>query len=265
MDRSVSKKVRGQGSEVRGSSHLLPLTPHLAKAALLGGTFNPIHFGHLEAVAQVRKQFALDRIYLIPSAIPPHKPPQGIADAQDRLEMTRLAVSEYPIIKDCVTVSDIEIRRSGPSYTIDTVYHFKAILPDTELFFIAGLDAFLETHSWKSCMKLFQEISFIVMPRAGYAGDRSRDARPCVSTVKTYLHACISEGYRFQDGIAEPRFGAGCYIHSEMQPVYISSVCLPDISSTEIRRRIKAGQPVQQMIPEPVENFIKTKGLFNDV
>jgi len=245
------------------------LTSHfsLMKVGLFGGTFNPIHFGHLEAVAQVRKNFALDRIYLIPSAIPPHKSPEGIADAQDRLEMTRIAVSEYPIIKDCVTVSDIELRRSGPSYTIDTVCHFKAILPDAELFFIAGLDAFLETNSWKSCMKLFRKISFIVMPRAGYAGD-IREA------VKTYLHTCISEGYRFQDeprsgakirnGIAAPQCGAECYIHSEMQPVYISSVCLPDISSTEIRRRIKAGQPVRQMIPEPVENFIKTKGLFND-
>jgi nicotinic acid mononucleotide adenylyltransferase len=104
-------------------------------------------------------------------------------------------------------------------------------------------------------MKLFRKISFIVMPRAGYAGDIRE-------TVKTYLHTCISEGYRFQD---EPRSGAGYYIHSEMQPIYISSVCLPDISSTEIRRRIKAGQPVRQMMPEPVENFIKTKGLFNDI
>ena len=101
------------------------------RLGVLGGTFNPIHVGHLLAAKDVQRFFSLDKIYLIPSAIPPHKAPAGIVDAKNRLEMIRLAIPAHTGI----LVSDVELKRSGPSYTIDTVIHFKSGLPaENELF-----------------------------------------------------------------------------------------------------------------------------------
>ncbi len=90
------------------------------RIGLFGGTFNPIHLGHIQVVHEVQEGFALERIILIPSALPPHKEPGGVADARDRMEMIRLAIADYPDFM----VSDVELKRSGPSYTIDTVRHF---------------------------------------------------------------------------------------------------------------------------------------------
>ena len=110
------------------------------KIGLFGGTFNPVHFGHVKTVLDVKQQFHFDHIYLIPSALPPHKKPDEIARAKDRLEMTRQTFSD----KDGFTVSDVELNRRGPSYTIDTVRHFVSRAPEnTCISLILGMDAFL--------------------------------------------------------------------------------------------------------------------------
>ncbi|MDM8524512.1 nicotinate-nucleotide adenylyltransferase [Desulfococcaceae bacterium HSG8] len=224
--------------------------PDFKRIGLLGGTFNPIHLGHLRAVRKVGEKFGLNQIYLIPSAIPPHKSPEGIADAEYRLEMTRMAVS------DCtdIIVSDVELKRSGPSYTIDTVRHFRSVLTrDAELYFIIGLDAFLEIDLWKSYKELFLLIPFIVMIRPGYS--RKSDA---LRELDVFLRSGISDGY----GYSASR---DCYVHAEKQAVYIAEADFLDISSTEIRRRIKDGGSIRSLVPEKIENFIKTKGLFHEI
>ena len=99
---------------------------------LFGGTFNPIHLGHLRAIQEVQNRFPLDKLYIIPSALSPHKEPGDVVDAKYRLEMIRIAVSEYAELLKSVIISDVELKRSGPSYTIDTVSHFKSILPDIQ-------------------------------------------------------------------------------------------------------------------------------------
>ncbi|MBU4209797.1 MAG: nicotinate (nicotinamide) nucleotide adenylyltransferase, partial [Proteobacteria bacterium] len=133
---------------------------------LFGGTFNPIHVGHLRAIQDVQNRFALDKCYLIPAALPPHKEPGDVVDAKYRLEMIRLAVSEYSDRLNSVIISDVELKRSGPSYTVDTVNHFKSILPyNSRLYFILGIDAFLEIDTWKSYSDLFYLTAFIVMAR----------------------------------------------------------------------------------------------------
>jgi nicotinate-nucleotide adenylyltransferase len=119
------------------------------RIGLFGGTFNPVHFGHLRTVLEVRERFGLSRVYLIPSALPPHKSQVGIASPSDRLEMMRLAVAND---SDFV-LSDVELMRTGPSYTIDTLSYFANVLPETDpRFLIIGLDAFLEIHTWKDFM-----------------------------------------------------------------------------------------------------------------
>ncbi len=222
------------------------------KIGLFGGTFNPIHFGHLRTVREVQEGFDLDEVYLIPSALPPHKAPESVADAQDRLEMTRLAVSDCTDIR----VSDVELRRSGPSYTIDTVRHFKSVIsPETELFFILGIDAFLEIDYWKSYEALFRLIPFIVMARPGARGTSPTYLRTSWKILEDHLNTRISQKYEF----SESRMG---YIHPEKQPVHFFNVTLLDISATKIRGLIREGKTIQFLVPEQVEHFIKTKGLF---
>ena len=221
----------------------------MERIGLFGGTFNPIHRGHLRAADEVRKKFPLDQICFIPSATPPHKEPDVLAGAADRLAMIRLAIAAYPLFR----ASDVEVSRPGPSFTIDTVRYYKSNLPEeTDLYLILGFDAFLEIHTWKSYTKLLKLISFIVM------------SRPCKEFVQSpqgwkileeYLCRRISDRYRFS---AE----RSCYDHPDNPSLYLLDIGLTDISSTQIRRSVKTGRPIDQQVPPAVDEYIKTKGLY---
>jgi len=219
------------------------------RIGLFGGTFNPIHIGHLHAIQAVKEKFALDQSCVIPSAIPPHKKTHDIVDAKDRLEMVRLAISDYPYL----SVSDVELKRSGPSFTIDTVNHFKSILSeDTMLYLIMGLDAFLEIDTWKSYTDFFMLISFIIMVRPGPGLDESSTDW---KTIENYCKSKISDGYEFSTT-------QSCFIHADKKPIFIFDVNPIDISSTKIRKFIREKKSIQSMVPKKVEKFIKTKGLY---
>ena len=221
----------------------------MRRIGLFGGTFNPIHLGHVQVVREVKTGFGLDQILIIPSALPPHKEPDGVVDAENRLEMIRLAFSDDPNL----VISDVELKRSGPSYTIDTVRHFKSISPEnTELFLIVGLDAFLEIDTWKSYDDLFLLIPFIVMYRAIHK-ENSTELK--WKSLKNYLQSKISKGYTFSP--AQSSFN-----HDKRQPVCMFNVTPVDISSTAIRKRIKEGRSIKRLVPDIVEDFIKTKGLY---
>ena len=221
----------------------------MKRIGLFGGTFNPIHMGHVQVIKEVKEKFGLDKIFLIPSAFPPHKETEGIIDGLDRIEMIRLAFSDDP---DFV-VSDVELKRSGFSYTIDTVRHFKSIFPEnTKLFFIVGLDAFLEVDTWKSYKDLFLLIPFIVMSRSA---TNQRDTALQWKHLGSYIKSKISDEYRHSAS-------RSCYIHDVKQPVFLFEVTPVEISSTEIRERIRKGRTIKSLVPEPVEDLIKTKGLY---
>lgn len=223
------------------------------RVGLFGGTFNPIHNGHLKAIEEVQKGFSLDKSYLIPSALPPHKEQRGLVDAKDRMEMIRLAVASYTALMESVTVSDVELKRKGPSYTIDTVCHFKSILPkDCRLYLILGLDAFLEIDTWKSYTDLFMLTSFIVTSRPGTG---SADRSTLLKSIGNYLKKSISHGYNYS-------FAQSCYIHSDKHPVFFFEVSPIDISSTKIRKLVNHGMSIKSLVPENVEEFIKAKGLY---
>jgi nicotinate-nucleotide adenylyltransferase len=231
------------------------------RTGLFGGTFNPIHNGHLKAAREVKKGFCLDKISLIPSALPPHKKPEGIADADARMTMIRLAVSGDPDF----SISDIEQRRIGPSYTIDTVIHYKTLLPeDATLYLIVGLDAFLEMDTWKSYVDLLKLVPFIVMTRtvSGYSGLSSHQASNRASgrasmreILERYLKANLSEEYRFTPS-------PSCYVHPVNQPVFIFNFTPLDISSSDIRERVAKGDAINRLVPEKVADYIKAKGLY---
>ncbi len=129
---------------------------------ILGGTFNPIHFGHLRAAEELREQLGLDQVRLIPSAIPPHKEAPNMAPAPDRLRMVELALMDAP---GCAA-SNIEINRPGPSYSVETLRTLRAELgPDYRLVFLIGFDAFREFASWKEYAAIFALCDVAVMTR----------------------------------------------------------------------------------------------------
>ncbi|MFQ5484490.1 MAG: nicotinate-nucleotide adenylyltransferase [Desulfobacterales bacterium] len=216
---------------------------------LFGGTFNPIHSGHIHASLKVQEAFSLDKIYLIPSALPPHKNKTGIVKAEDRLEMVRLSVSGY----SSLYTSDVELKRSGPSYTIDTLLHFSSISPKNDHFYlILGLDAFLEIDTWKSYKDLFLLASFVVMARPGVTNNMSQSKW---NVLEEYLKSRISRQYRF----STVKSG---YVHNEKKTIFRFHTEFLDISSTDIRHRLKTGKQIRSLVSKQVADYIQIKGLY---
>lgn len=222
----------------------------MMRIGLFGGTFNPIHFGHLRSALEIKEEFDLKSIYLIPSSIPPHKQPAFLADAKDRYEMIKLAVSNSLDF----TVSDVELKRHGPSYTIDTIRYFKSIMSDdTKIFLILGIDAFLEIDTWKSYEDIFLNTPLIVMMRPGL---RDKDDDSNRKVFENFLKSRISAGYRFADS------KSFYYMHDEKKDVFLFKVTTLDISSTKIRKILKEGKSINFLLPDKVNEFIKYKGLY---
>lgn len=130
---------------------------------ILGGTFDPIHVGHLRMAEVVREKMRLDKIIFVPSNLPPHKSSRGIADAKDRLQMVRLAIAE----NSCFELSLFEIEKPGKSYTIDTVRYLSQHDPSAQLFFIIGFDRLSTLHQWKDIKEILKIVEFVAVNRPG--------------------------------------------------------------------------------------------------
>ncbi len=218
---------------------------------LFGGTFNPIHLGHLKVARAVCDGFCLDTVYFIPCAQPPHKGTENLADAGDRLSMLKAAVAG----KARFVVSDMEIRRQGLSYSIDTVVAFKKKMPLARpCFLMLGIDAFLEFHTWKTYEIFFDVIPMIIMTRPAESPAFSRETAGAVA-LKTYIQTRIDSGYEY---VPEK----DCYVHPQKQPLYLYHVPPVPISATGIRARIRRGESISGLVPPAVENYILKKGLY---
>ena len=134
------------------------------KIGILGGTFNPIHVGHLILAEEAREKLLLDKIIFVPAAMPPHKDISDIAEAQNRFAMLKLALKD----NSHFCVSDIEIKREGRSYTIDTIREFKKLYPNDELYFIIGSDLLKYLDEWKDLGEIIKMVKFIAATRPGY-------------------------------------------------------------------------------------------------
>ncbi len=207
------------------------------RIGIFGGTFNPIHVGHLRAAEEIRERFDLKRVVFIAAAVPPHKEVEGGIPGEHRMEMVRLAISGNPHF----SLSDIELKRPGKSYSIATIQFFRQKYgSDSEMFFILGMDAFLEIGTWKSFQKLFSLCHFIVMTRPGF--DKPFSAR--------ILPPEIADAFVYDEG--ENRF-----VHRDGYSIYLQGVTFLDISSTRIREEISKGRSVQYLLPPEVEHYIK--------
>jgi nicotinate-nucleotide adenylyltransferase len=219
------------------------------KIGLFGGTFDPIHRCHLLIASQVRERLRLDQVLFIPSGDPPHKPTDFLAPAAHRLEMVRLAIAPDAGF----SVSDLELRRRSKSYSIDTVLQLQKQRPDDELYFIVGLDAFLDFSTWREAPKLLRLCHFVVVSRP----DRqfvSLTAMPLFPPVSSDSLLDLDKGYEDLLSMTIPE-GGGLFL-LRLPPC--------DASASDIRRRIRAHEPLSNLLPAPVESYIIRHKLYQE-
>lgn len=221
----------------------------LSKVGILGGTFDPIHLGHLRTAVEIREGFGLDKVCLVPAAIPPHKRRTDMAAPEDRLEMARRATQDIPELQ----VSDVELKRRGPSYTIDTIETFRQKLTErVRIYLIMGVDAFVEIDTWKSYRALLRTVPVIIINRPG-TGDQDQAALE--RSIEALVRKGVLEGYARSGSLR-------CYEHGTMQPVFAYHVTPLEISSTRIRELISEGRRIDYLVPSRVRDYIQTKGLY---
>lgn len=193
----------------------------------MGGTFDPIHYGHLAAAEEARELMGLSKVIFVPSGHPPHKDPNELLAAEHRLAMTQLAIAD----NRAFSVSRVELDREGPTYTIDTLRSLEQQLPDCELVFIAGADMLLDLASWKDPDKILESYHFAAVTRPGWN----------LSHLPGRL-APLYERYR-----------------SHMHILQVPGVA---ISSTEIRERLQSGRSARYLVPEDVLHYVEKQGLY---
>ena len=210
------------------------------RIGLLGGTFNPIHFGHLHVAHEIQQQCQLDQVWFIPSSQPPHKKLESAVSFSQRLAMVTAALEEYPDFYSC----DIEGRRSGFSYSVDTLRQLKAAYPEHEFFFIMGLDSFQDISSWKEYPRLFEYAHVVVASRPGFVG-----------TLEELLPVAIAGRFCY-DSVSKNLL---CDTGFSLLSVTTTSW---DVSSTEIRHLLAQQRDVSGLIPQSVEEYIRAHQLY---
>jgi nicotinate-nucleotide adenylyltransferase len=213
----------------------------MMKIGILGGTFNPIHNAHLRVAETTRDRLCLDRIMFIPAATPPHKPLDGEISFEHRRNMVELAIADNPHF----TLSDIEQRRGGTSYTIETLRELRLSSPADEFFFIIGSDSFQEISSWYSVADIFSIANIVVVERP----------EAILSDLISPLPVAIRSEF--------------CYLHNEMRLTHQSGFSvfyLPDtplaISSSAVRQLIREGRSIRYLVPDRVASYIHEKRIY---
>ncbi len=212
------------------------------RIGLFGGTFDPIHFGHLRAAEEIKHILNLDKILFIPSSTPPHKENSNITLAKDRLEMIRLAIDG----NKCFEISDFEIESKSPSYTIITLEHFKNYEPDSKLYFIVGNELFNEIETWRDYKKLFELANFAVITRPGFSElDSSR------------IPLALKDDFRYHN----TKENLISFTNNKKEIVFVEIKGI-EISSTDIRGFVKSKQSIKFLVPDKVEQYILSQKLY---
>lgn len=196
------------------------------KLGILGGTFDPIHMGHLKMVQAVYEKMGLEKVIFMPAYIAPHKVGMDFAPAADRYNMTVLATRDCPHF----SVSDMELKRSGVSYTYDTLRELQDMYPDCGLYFIIGADSVPQLHSWNRISEMLEIAVFVAAGRPGYSGAARADICSLDSRCRSRILMLDTPEY--------------------------------NISSTDIRVRVRKGESLAGLVPEAVERYIRDKRLY---
>jgi nicotinate-nucleotide adenylyltransferase len=190
----------------------------------MGGTFDPIHYGHLVTAEEALVQFGLDEVVFVPTGLPWMKDQHGaVSPAEDRYLMTVIATASNPRF----SVSRIEVDRDGPTYTVDTLRQLTQVHPDAELYFITGADALLEILGWERFEEVLELAHFIAATRPGYDLTRFEAQTPT-------RHPNVS----------------------------LMNIPALAISSTDVRERVREGRPIRYLVPEGVKSYVEKAGLY---
>lgn len=198
------------------------------RIGVFGGSFDPVHMGHLTVAQDAVEQLELDRLIFVPAAVPPHKQGKTLADGRQRLEMLQLATEGNPDFE----VSDMELRRGGISYTFDTMMQVRTERPGAELFFIVGLDSLTILHSWKNIEQLFKLCTIVPFARGGE------------EPAQVAAHIQLPEPLK--TGLLN-------------RLIRIHEI---EISASEIRMRLAEGLSIRYLVPPEVEMYIAEHGLY---
>jgi len=208
---------------------------------VLGGMFDPIHCGHVVAAVAVERALQLHSVLLIPSRLPPHRPEQPRVSAIHRLAMTTLAAADHP----SWSVSDIELKRDGPSFTFDTLTELVGQgHPASQMFFITGADAFAEIATWSRYPAVLDLAHFAVVARPGITLDSLKKRLPD-----------LAERMTTPKQVSSPK-------PTEETRIILIDAATPDISSTAIRQRLRAGEGLAGLVPDFVATYIAHHRLY---
>jgi nicotinate-nucleotide adenylyltransferase len=201
------------------------------RLGVFGGTFDPVHLGHLILAEQCREQGRLDRVLFVPAARPPHKQDRPLTPFERRAEMLALAIAGQPAFQ----IDELEKDRPGPSYTVDTLTDLKKRDPQAEFFLIIGSDTLVDLPLWYQPARILELAGLLVVPRPGFAMLPPDE-------IRKSLHLPADFPLRFQQ----------------------CGMPLIEISSRDLRQRLAAGRSVRYLVPRAVEAYIADKGLYRD-
>jgi|SRR5579884_992060 len=196
------------------------------RLGILGGTFDPIHYGHLFVAEEARVRFRLEKVLFVPNASPPHKKDYRVTEAHHRFDMAQIAIRDNPAF-EC---SPLELQRPGPSYTVDTLAALHAQMPEAELFYITGRDAIAEILTWRRPEEVIRLATFIAAARPGF------------------------DSMEWMAGLPDAYQG---------RILLLGSTDL-GISSTDIRERIRTGLPARYLTPDEILEYIHRHHLYQD-
>lgn len=214
------------------------------RLGLFGGTFDPVHSGHLRSAEEVREAFALDEVRFVPCGVPPHRSGAPGAAPSHRLEMVRLAVADRPGL----CVSGIEVARPGASYSIDTVRHFAAGLDaKDDLYLLLGLDAFLLIGSWKDWRELLALTHVIVTSRPGFGDELPYEKIPVV-VREAFCYDPVRSGFRNEFG----------------KEILFKRLTDVSVSASAIRELLGKGKSIHDLVPSEVQRYVEDQHLYNE-
>lgn len=212
--------------------------------ALFGGTFDPFHNGHLRMAIEVKEALAVPRVVLFPAHHPPHKPARPISEPRHRLAMTAAGAAGVPGIE----VSDIEIRREGPSYSLLTVSEFRRAEPRAGILFVLGADSFSEVSTWHRYEEFLSACDFVLLPRPGAGTEPAAPAGVRIEKEEPHCYSWVGKSYRLPGG----------------RRLFCPSLPTLDISSSSIREKVRTGKSIRGLVPPEVERYISEYGLYGD-
>lgn len=211
------------------------------KIGIFGGTFNPIHLGHLRSAEEIRETFGLHRIYFVPAARPPHRSEDTLVAAPHRLRMVELAVADNPFFQ----ASAVELERTGPSYSVDTIRHFRHELDPVSLFFVVGLDAFRDIHTWKDYATIPALCHLIVTSRPGVSSPSPEQLLPVALQSALWYDPAHT-----------------MYRHTSGHSLIFHEIHGLQISASQVRALLRQRKSIRYLVPSTVAAYIANNALY---